>query len=116
VALFEAGALARRNGTTAEGYIWMAGSLARMARVLGRSCPMELAGRTEQDQGLGAWIQERTDRPLVPSVDVADGSRAGWTSGIPRDTCSRAGNDSAGGCRGAWRQALGGSEALSFIR
>jgi hypothetical protein len=87
-----------------------------MARVLGRSCPMELAGRTEQDQGLGAWIQERTDRPLVPSVDVADGSRAGWTSGIPRDTCSRAGNDSAGGCRGAWRQALGGSEALSFIR
>ena len=85
-----------------------------MARVLGLSCPKELPA--ERDQGLGAWIQERTDRPLEPSVDVWDGSRVGWTSGISRDTCSQAGNDSAGGCRGAWRQALDGSEGLSFMR
>ena len=84
-----------------------------MARVLGLSCPKELPA--ERDQGLGAWIHERINRPLEPSVDVADGSRVDWTSGISRDEGTRAGNG-GGGFRAAWRQALGGSEGLSFMR
>ena len=60
-----------------------------MARVLGLSCPKELPA--ERDQGLGAWIRQRKDRPLEPSVDVADGSRVDWTSGTTRDEGTRAG-------------------------
>ncbi len=71
----------------------------------------------ERDQGLGAWIQECTDRPL----EHARG-RSGLLKGgldfryLSRHVLSGRGNDSAGGCRGGWRQALGGSPGLSFIR
>ena len=77
--------------------------------------PKELPA--ERDQGLGAWIHERTDRPLEPSVGVSDGSRVGWTSGIPRDPLLTGRvNDSAKRLSRRLRQALGGSEGLSFMR
>jgi hypothetical protein len=44
----------------------------------------------ERGQGLGAWIRQRKERPLEPSVDVADGFRVDWTSGTPGDEGTRA--------------------------
>ena len=39
-----------------------------------------------RDQGLGAWIHERTYRPLEPAAGEADGLRVGWTSRISHVT------------------------------
>ena len=71
----------------------------------------------ERDQGLGVWIHERTDRPLEPFVGVSDGSRVGLDFLYPsRPIAHGPRNDPPSGCCGARRQALGGSEGLSFIR
>jgi len=86
-----------------------------MAECSGKAPDVELPA--ERDQGLRAWIRERTHRPLEHPCGPGC-SRVGWTSGTTRDTEAHGpGNDSAGGnLRRAWRQALGGSEGLSFMR
>ena len=72
----------------------------------------------ERDQGLGAWIRQRIDRLL----EQARG-RGGLLEGgldirfYSRQGGLRPGNDCAiGGGSVVWRQALGGSVGLSFMR
>src|SRR5713101_1530439 len=96
------------------GRSWLAGNLARMARVLGRSCPMELPQNGTRAGGLGS-----RNAPIGRASSPWTWRTAQGWAGLPVSLATRAhrlGNDFAGGCRGAWRQALAGSEGLSFMR
>ena len=86
-----------------------------MARVLGQSPSGELPA--ERDQGLGTWLQQRTDRPLEHARGRDGLLEGGLDFRYPSRLLAHGpGNDSAGGRSRAWRQALGGSEGLSFMR
>jgi hypothetical protein len=95
------------------GVSWMAGSLARMARVLGQCSKVELPA--ERDQGLGTGIRQRTNRPL-------EHARGGLLKGgldiryLSRHEAHAPGDGSASGESAGGRQALGGSAGLSFMR
>jgi hypothetical protein len=86
-----------------------------MARVLGQSSKVELPA--ERDQGLGTGIRQRTHRPL----EHARGRGGLLKGGLDiryhaRQEAHGPGNGSAGGGNAGWRQALGGSAGLSFMR
>ena len=86
-----------------------------MARVLGQSPSGELPA--QRDQGLGTWIQQRTDRPLKHACGRDGLLEGGLDFHYPSRLLAHGpGNDSAGSHSRARRQALGGSEGLSFMR
>ena len=93
----------------------MAEALPGWPECSGKAPKVELPA--ERDQGLGAWIRRRTDRPLKHArgrggllkggLDIRYHSRHGG---------SRAGERLRRRLERWLRQALGGSEGLSFMR
>ena len=87
-----------------------------MAECLGKAPEGGAAGRTGPEPGGLESANASIGRSSTPAGG-ADCSRVGWTSATTRDTEAYGlGNGSAGGCSAGWRQALGGSAGLSFMR
>jgi hypothetical protein len=86
-----------------------------MARVLGQSCPKEPPA--ERDQGLGG-VDPRTHQSAARAVRGRGGRlKDGLDFRYPsRPIAQGPGNDSAKRLSRCLRQALGGSDGLSFMR